>query len=680
MAGREGLVDTAVKTSRSGYLQRCLIKHLEGLSVRYDGTVRDSDNSIVQFRYGEDGIDVSKTGFLYNFGFFAQNINCLVKQLQQDCEIQADELVRALKRLKARREEVAAWRAKHPPITSKQNPGTTVGCMSERFEDALEKYIAENPDKLLTSKQSSSKKIPTDLFRALMMVKWIRAAAQPGENVGLLASQSIGEPSTQMTLNTFHHAGQSDFNVTMGIPRLREVTMTASKKIKTPWLKMPVNSSITKEQAEDMCRKFYRLRLVELMENVTVEDTLYVPERYGEDRMRQYRVRIFIRLSEKHTEVYGLTSDKLQEQVENQFVPKLVLQLAKELQKAGESTKNAGSAIVRRAKAAADKSGPEEEAEQAPAPKAAKKNQEDADSDDDGPDDEDDGDGGAGVAAQKAKKGQMASYADDSDEDDVDEEGDKIVRAAEADGADAEDAAPAPAAKMSSKKASKSKASRRSRLLQLDFLHDFCHGENDGVLWSEFTLHVPPSKRKLLIPNLVQAAANNVVLSSVKGIQRAGVTEAKSDGQLFIQTDGVNFDAAWERQDIIDVNKIESNDVWAVLNTYGVEAARTVIQNEIRAVFGAYGITSDLRHLGLLADYMTFAGAFRPLNRQGIEANTSPFLKMSFETTTHFLESAAIFGDVDQMRNPSACIVMGKPVQTGTGSFDVIQPLKFDSQ
>merc|ERR1711957_815682 len=86
---------------------------------------------------------------------------------------------------------------------------------------------------------------------------------------------------------------------------------------------MPVNSSITKEQAEDMCRKFYRLRLVELMENVTVEDTLYVPERYGEDRMRQYRVRIFIRLSEKHTEVYGLTSDKLQEQVENQFVPKM---------------------------------------------------------------------------------------------------------------------------------------------------------------------------------------------------------------------------------------------------------------------------------------------------------------------------------------------------------------------
>ncbi len=48
MAGREGLVDTAVKTSRSGYLQRCLIKHLEGIVVNYDLTVRDSDNSIIQ--------------------------------------------------------------------------------------------------------------------------------------------------------------------------------------------------------------------------------------------------------------------------------------------------------------------------------------------------------------------------------------------------------------------------------------------------------------------------------------------------------------------------------------------------------------------------------------------------------------------------------------------------------
>ena len=64
MAGREGLVDTAVKTSRSGYLQRCLVKHLEELKVNYDMTVRDSGNNIVQFLYGEDGLDPVQAAYI----------------------------------------------------------------------------------------------------------------------------------------------------------------------------------------------------------------------------------------------------------------------------------------------------------------------------------------------------------------------------------------------------------------------------------------------------------------------------------------------------------------------------------------------------------------------------------------------------------------------------------------
>lgn len=55
MGGREGLSDTAVKTARTGYIQRKLIKALEDVIVRYDGTVRDSQNNLVQSLYGEDG-------------------------------------------------------------------------------------------------------------------------------------------------------------------------------------------------------------------------------------------------------------------------------------------------------------------------------------------------------------------------------------------------------------------------------------------------------------------------------------------------------------------------------------------------------------------------------------------------------------------------------------------------
>jgi hypothetical protein len=69
-------------------------------------------------------------------------------------------------------------------------------------------------------------------FRALLQLKFMSALAAPGEAVGVIAAQSVGEPSTQMTLNTFHMAGRGEANVTLGIPRLREILMTAAPRIK----------------------------------------------------------------------------------------------------------------------------------------------------------------------------------------------------------------------------------------------------------------------------------------------------------------------------------------------------------------------------------------------------------------------------------------------------------------
>jgi DNA-directed RNA polymerase subunit A' len=61
MGGREGLVDTAVRTSRSGYMQRRLVNALEDLKVENDGTVRHTGGEIIQFKYGEDGIDPARS-------------------------------------------------------------------------------------------------------------------------------------------------------------------------------------------------------------------------------------------------------------------------------------------------------------------------------------------------------------------------------------------------------------------------------------------------------------------------------------------------------------------------------------------------------------------------------------------------------------------------------------------
>ena len=70
---------------------------------------------------------------------------------------------------------------------------------------------------------------------------------EPGEAVGCTAAQSIGEPSTQMTLNTFHLAGHGGVNLTLGIPRLRQLLMTSSDKIKTPIMQLKFKMPTSRE-------------------------------------------------------------------------------------------------------------------------------------------------------------------------------------------------------------------------------------------------------------------------------------------------------------------------------------------------------------------------------------------------------------------------------------------------
>ena len=133
------------------------------------------------------------------------------------------------------------------------------GVLSERMHAALAELehaaTRSSPTPLASrtpaSSQSSSKSKSASAnqpqpppvlppLRSAVETKWGRALAAPGEAVGCLAAQSVGEPSTQMTLNTFHLAGHGAANVTLGIPRLREILMTASVNLKTPCMTAPL--------------------------------------------------------------------------------------------------------------------------------------------------------------------------------------------------------------------------------------------------------------------------------------------------------------------------------------------------------------------------------------------------------------------------------------------------------
>lgn len=198
MAGREGLIDTAVKTSRSGYLQRCLIKHLEGIRVHYDHTVRGADSAIYQFQYGEDGLDVTKQMHLLQFAFNLKNHKSLaskfmIKQLGTTHvnEQEASEHMKKILRKKR----------KHPdailptPTLDKFIPSIYLGATSEKFAEKVEEYIETNKNHLLITKHQTNQRktiepvLHAKLFKSLMSVRYMRSLVEPGEAVGLLASQ-----------------------------------------------------------------------------------------------------------------------------------------------------------------------------------------------------------------------------------------------------------------------------------------------------------------------------------------------------------------------------------------------------------------------------------------------------------------------------------------------------------
>jgi DNA-directed RNA polymerase I subunit RPA1 len=174
-----------------------------------------------------------------------------------------------------------------------------------------------------------------------------------------------------------------------------------------------------------------------------------------------------------------------------------------------------------------------------------------------------------------------------------------------------------------------------------------------------------------------QRTAKSVYVRSCRNIELCSVAEPeKKDSPPTLQTAGVNFDAFWDLEEYLDIKELTTNNIHKMLTTYGVEAARATILQEVSKVFGAYGIGVNKRHLNLIADFMTFDGGYRPMNRIGMgEYSTSPFGKMTFETATKFIVESAFHGEVDRLESPSASVCLGQPIKMGTGVFDIFQKL-----
>ena len=348
MAGREGLIDTAVKTSRSGYLQRCLIKGMEGLKVEYDTSVRDSDGSVVQFLYGEDGLDVAKAKYLSDFRFQAENHLSLFQGLgvREDFErVMSEEASEATKSAYKKYRKTGDLAASDPAL-GVWAPSRYAGSVSEKIYKGVKDYVDDNPDKLLKDKKKGiTGRLTKKNFESIHNLRYLKAVVEAGEAVGVVAGQSVGEPSTQMTLNTFHLAGHSAKNVTLGIPRLREIVMTAAKEIATPTMTLRLGEGTSPEDAKQFAKGISKLSLAEVVDKVTVTERTEKGVAYAE--AKKYEVRLDFFPKEEYEGTYAITVADVVATIESRLLPVLQAKTRKELKKRGEerSLKNAVLAI-----------------------------------------------------------------------------------------------------------------------------------------------------------------------------------------------------------------------------------------------------------------------------------------------------------------------------------------------
>jgi DNA-directed RNA polymerase II subunit RPB1 len=633
MGGREGLIDTAVKTAETGYIQRRLVKALEDVMVKYDGTVRNSLGDIIQFRYGEDGMDacfvekqplqtikLSDNAFVnkYRIDFADRRKSesllaamdwSIQERCQSDAEIQSI-LDREFEQLSQDRKILrtfifpngdAAWPLpvnlqrliwnartifkvdpRKPVDLSPDLIVKSIEALSQKLvivcgEDHLSKEAQANATLLFNIHLRStfaSRRVIEDYRLTAQAFKWIlgeiesrfnQAIVHPGEMVGTIAAQSIGEPATQMTLNTFHYAGVSAKNVTLGVPRLKEI-INVAKNIKTPALNVALkpefSSSAVKAKEVQSDMEFTTLRKVteaaEIYFDPDPRKTIIEGDQdfldfywalAGEDdtykRLSKWLLRLV--LSRRMMLDKNLTMTEVRDTIVRHF------------------NNNEGDLHVINSDDNSD-------------PLVLHIRLVNPEKSDDQPDEEDE---------------------------------DMFLRR-----------------------------------LEVHMLNDV---ELRGI----------PQVSKVYI----QEKTENI-------IDDAGEYKQKSEWSL--RTDGSNFLKVMAHRDV-NPYRTHTNNVCEVLDVLGIEATRKAVLNELRMVIEFDGSYVNYRHLSLLCDVMTYRGYIMAVTRHGINRNeTGALMRCSFEETVEILMEAAAEGVRDNMKGVSENIMLGQLAPLGTGAFSLL--------
>lgn len=631
MAGREGLIDTAVKTAETGYIQRRLVKALEDVSVCYDGTVRNSLGDILQFVYGEDGIDgafierqrvdpffLSHDAFRKKYkvdlfspsggfkkGTLQAGLIAKPKDLQAELDAEFEQIEKDrqdlrdfiflygdgnqahylpvnLRRIIQNAQQLFAIDRRKPSDLGPLEIINSVRALISRLkvirgDDPLSLEANENATLLFQMHLRSTfatRVVLEEFHLNKQAFEWVlgevetkfnQSVANPGEMCGTLAAQSIGEPATQMTLNTFHYAGVSSKNVTLGVPRLKEIINVATN-IKTPSLTV----YLTKENAEDQNRaKAIQTELAfTTLKTVTAStEIIFDPDPSATviDEDKDF-VEAFFAIPDETVEAnLGRQSP---------WLLRLELDRAKMLDKKLEM-----SYVASR-------------------------------------------------ISEAFSSDLFVIWSEDNAE--------KLII--------------------------------RCRTLQGDDKEDFDTSED------------------VFLKQVEQSMLNSVSLRGVEGIRRvfmvkqdkveinaSGTHTTKSDNvqEWVLETDGVNLKKVL-CVDGVDFTRTTSNNCVEIFSVLGIEAARASLLKELRSVIEFDGSYVNYRHLALLCDVMTNRGNLMAITRHGINrADTGALMRCSFEETVEILMEAAAVGEKDDCYGVAENILFGQMAPMGTGAFDV---------
>ena len=630
MAGREGLIDTAVKTAETGYIQRRLVKAMEDVMAKYDGTVRNSLGDIVQFVYGEDGLDGahieqqrvdiisnSHARFEEQFRIDLMDPKMSLPADQMECanDIAGDSQVQSYldeewEQLKAARSFLREKRDDNEllylPINvirilestkstfkikdgsrSDLHPTEVIPQVQElldrlivvRGEDLLSREGQNNATLIfkahLRSRLAFKRLVAEYSFNRLALQhilgeienRFARAAVNPGEMVGVLAAQSIGEPATQMTLNTFHFTGISSKNVTLGVPRLKEI-LNVARQIKTPSMTVYLDED---RRGEQINAKNMR----SVIEHTTLRSVTDVTEIYYDPDVQD----TVIEIDRDMVESYWIIPDEagVEAHRQSKWLLRFILGRRKLLDK-GLTVQD---------------------------------------------------------VAAKIKENYSKDLAIIFSDNNADEQ---VIRV---------------------------------RMIQ------DTKGEEDDEL-----------EEDLMLKRLESHMLDTLTLRGVPGIEKAFIDQKKvicemENGSLgtessdprctewILETDGV---ALGETLTIpgVDATRTYSNSFVEVFEVMGIEATRSALMRELTAVLAFDGSYVNHRHLALLVETMTARGHIVPITRHGInKADTGALMRCSFEETVEILLDAAACGELDDCRGVSENVMLGQLAPLGTGELDV---------